>query len=177
MSESITTYAQLESSRIQILDAPILNPGTCALCGSSSTGDRKYADLGITVDYVGVIYFCTFCLQEVANRVGCATPEQTKQLEDELDAARQTILEFQAQKAAYDDAIGTLRSTGLFSNTDLSSIIDSAHAPATEQDIISEFEQPKQDAPRFNKSTKQSNSKQRSDDIPESGSDDFNFGL
>jgi hypothetical protein len=177
MAESITTYAQLESSRISILDAPILAPGICVLCGSSNTEDRKYADTGITVDFIGVIYFCTFCLRETANRLGCATAEQTKQLEDELDAARQTILEFQSQKAAYDDAISTLRSTGLFSGTDLSSIINPAHTPVTEQDISSEFERPKQDAPRSNKSTKQSNSKQGSNDVPESGSDDFSFGL
>jgi hypothetical protein len=177
MTESITTYAQLESSRIRILDAPILNPGTCALCGASRTDDRKYVDFGLTVDYVGVIYFCTFCMTELANRVGCATAEQTKKLEDELNSARQAILDFQAEKAALDDAISTLRSTGLFSGTDLSPITNPANPPVAESGNIQDVVSTESKSNRSNKSTKQSDSEQGSVSISKSGSDDFTFGL
>lgn len=177
MSESVTTYAQLESSRYRVLDAPIMIPGTCAVCGASRTDDRKYVDFGLTVDYVGVMYFCTFCVQELANRMGCLTPEQSSKLEDELDSARQTILNFQAQKVAYDGAIGTLRGTGLFSGVDLSPITDPAHTRISEQDPVAESITDKRTVTRTNKSAKQSDPKQGSDDLPEFGSDDFEFKL
>lgn len=177
MTESVTTYAQLESSRIKILDAPILNPGTCALCGASRNDDRKYVDFGLTVDYIGVIYFCTFCMTELANRIGCLMPEQTQKLEDELNVARQTILDFQKDKAALDDAVSTLRSTGLFSGTDLSPITNSANPPVAEPGTVQDTVRTEQKSTRSSKSTKQSNSEQRSNDVSESGSDDFSFGL
>ncbi len=177
MTESVTKYAHLESSRIRVLDNPNMHPGTCVLCGASRNDDRKYVDIGLDIDFVGVIYFCTFCMQELANRLGCLMPDQTKKLEDELDSARQTILEFQTQKAAYDDAIGTLRNTGLFSGIDLSSITSPTANPVAEQIPVAEPVGSKQDAIRSNKSTKQSNSKQGPNDIPESGSYDFGISL
>jgi len=177
MSESVTKYAHLESSRVRILDSPNLHPGTCVLCGASRNDDRKYVDIGLDIDFVGVIYFCTFCMQEVANRLGCLMPEQTKKLEDELDSARQTIINFQAQKAAYDDAINTLRSTGLFGDFDLSSITTPTAGPVAEQSLVAESVGSKQDVVRPNKQTKQSDSKQRPNDIPEFGSNDFGLSL
>jgi hypothetical protein len=154
-----------------------MNPGTCAVCGASRNDDRQYVDFGLTVDYIGVIYFCTFCVQELVNRMGCLTREQSEKLENELDSARQTILNFQAEKAAYDGAISTLRGTGLFSGTDLSVITDPAHSIIPEQDIIAEPERPKQDAPGSNQQTEQSDSKQRPDDLSEFGSDEFGLTL
>ena len=53
--EAVQTYAAVDGTRIKILDAPILLPGTCAVCGSSRNDDRKYIDLGIDVDHIGVI--------------------------------------------------------------------------------------------------------------------------
>src|SRR6266542_891445 len=179
MTESVTKYAHLESSRIRVLDNPNMHPGTCVLCGASRNDDRKYVDIGLDIDFVGVIYFCTFCMQELANRLGCLMPDQTKKLEDELDSARQTIINFQAQKAAYDDAIGKLRGTGLFSDTDpnLSTITWPTVDPVAEQEPVAEPVGSKQDVTRPNKSTKQSNSKQGPNDIPESGSYDFGISL
>lgn len=109
--------ANAETSKVQILESPRLAPGTCVLCGTSRTDDRQYIDIGLTVEYIGVIYFCTFCMTEVANRIGCYTLEQSKQLEDDLDRARQRILEFEIKDSALNGAIDSLRNTGLFTDS------------------------------------------------------------
>lgn len=163
------TFAQVDGSRIRILDAPQLAPGVCSICGSSRNDDRKYVDLGIDVDYVGTMYFCTFCLVELVNALGCLTQEQSVALQEEVDAARKTILDFQAQKAAYDDAISTLRNTGLFNGAPLVLV-------TSEQDPVADTSGPEQKPAGISKSTKQSNSKQGSDSLPTIGSDD-NFGF
>lgn len=54
------------NSRFRVLDAPIVAPGKCAVCGSSSTEDRKYVDFGFQLDWFGAIYLCTICLTEAA---------------------------------------------------------------------------------------------------------------
>lgn len=112
-------------SRVQVLEAPRQLPGVCMLCGASRNDDRKYVDIGKDIEFVGVIYFCTFCMTEIANTLGCLMPEQAKALEDELDAARQRILEFNEKDKILNGAIDALRSTGLFSGTDLTGVISS----------------------------------------------------
>lgn len=164
----IVTFAQVDGSRIRILDAPQLAPGVCAICGSSRNDDRKYVDLGIDVDYVGTMYFCTFCLVELVNALGCLTNEQSEALQNEVEAARKTILEFQATKAAYDDAINTLRSTGLFSGVPLA---DDSSA----QDSGAAVSKPESKPVGTSKPTKQSDPKQGSSSISELGANDFGF--
>lgn len=167
-AEVMPTFAQVSGSRVQILDAPSQLPGTCAICGTSRNDDRKYVDLGLTVDYVGVIYFCTFCMTELINRLGCLTQEQSAVLKDEVDAARKTILDFQSEKAAYDNAIATLRSTGLFDGPALFS-------PQPEQSPVAAVNESKPKPAGISKSTKQPDPKQGSDGVSKSGADDFGF--
>lgn len=175
MSESVMTYADLASSKFTVLNAPVNAPGVCAICGSSNNEDRDYVDFGLTIDYVGTIYFCTFCIQELCNRMGCLTPEQSKHLEDQLDAAKQEILTFQKEKAAINDIRDTLRTSGLFSGTDLSritSISSKDVAKESEPDLYSTLiAEPK--ASGSNSNAKQSDPKQRSDDVSATGNDDL----
>lgn len=49
-------------------------PGSCMICGSG-TCDEGYVDFGIFVDYHGTLYFCVPCVKEVAQVIGCITPE------------------------------------------------------------------------------------------------------
>lgn len=172
------TPVDVASSKVQILNAPILAPGTCMLCGSSSSDDRDYIDIGKDIEFVGVIYFCTFCFTEITNRLGCLTPEQSKQLEDELDAARQRILEFETKDRALNDAINTLRDTGLFSGTDLtvvrrptSEAVDSKSESSVQDVVESERESDRSDP-----ETKQSDLEQRSFDLSAVRNDEFGFG-
>lgn len=170
MTTEIQTFAHVDSSRIRTLNAPLLAPGTCCICGSSRTDDRQYIDLGIDVDHIGVMYFCTFCITELVNTLGCLTQEQSEALHEELNSARQTILDFQQEKAALDGAVDTLRRTGLFSGTDLSSVI---HSTETKSEPIQDVVRPEPEPVKSSKSSKQSDPKQGSTSISESGSDDL----
>lgn len=159
------------SSKVQILNAPILAPGVCMLCGSSNNDDRDYIDIGKNVEFVGVLYFCTFCMTEVVNALGCLMPEQARALENELDAARQRILEFHQKDEALNGAIDTLRHTGLFSGTDLTAV---QRSHVLEQPEESKPSEPK--AAGTNQDTEQSDPEQRSFDVSAIGNDEFGFG-
>jgi hypothetical protein len=169
------------TSKVQILEAPRLLPGTCMLCGTSRTDDRQYIDIGKDIQFVGVIYFCTFCMTEIANRLGCLMPEQTKALEDELDAARQRILEFETKDETLNAAINTLRDTGLFSGTDLTSFQRGIPTAMVEDSQPSLYDSilAEQRTPSINQDTEQSDSEQGSDDVSTARNDElkFDFGL
>ncbi len=167
-----------ESSRIKITDAPIQIPGVCIICGASRSDDRQYMDFGMNIDFYGVVYFCTFCFTEAANHLGCLTKEQSDKLELELDGAKKQILNFTAKERALDDAINYLRDSGLFdhfSGSSASNISDDGSQKfardATEYFRL--IESSEQDASKSGNSTKQSSSKQRSDDV--SSSREFNI--
>lgn len=58
------------SSKMQVMDMPILAPGKCLVCGSVKP-DRKYLDLGVDLDagvnFNWVLYVCSFCVKESYN--------------------------------------------------------------------------------------------------------------
>lgn len=163
------------TSKVQILESPRLLPGTCMLCGSSRNDDRQYIDIGKDIQFVGVIYFCTFCMTEIANAIGCLMPEQAKALEDELDAARQRIMEFQTKDETLNAAINTLRDTGLFSGTNLAAVRRPIDTPVDQepkrdiQDTL--FSDSELNGP--SKDSEQSDSEQGSNDIPTTRNDEF----
>jgi hypothetical protein len=143
------------------------------MCGTSRNDDRQYIDIGLTVDFVGVIYFCTFCMTEVANRLGCLMPEQTKQIEDELDAARTRILEFETKDQAFNDAIDTLRNLRLFNPSDRVVVRNSDLQ--SEPLLIDRITAEKSGRITQDRSeSEQSDSEQRPDDL--SSSTDYDFG-
>jgi hypothetical protein len=59
-------------SRFTILDSPIKKPGVCALCTSPGGDGRQFVDFGKSVEWYGVVYFCTFCVSEAAALLGFA---------------------------------------------------------------------------------------------------------
>ena len=167
--------ANLESSKFQVLSAPVQTPGVCSGCGSSSVEDRKYVDMAFTLDFYGVVYICTFCFTQVCNQLGFLNPEQTIKLETELEAARNHIFEFRAKEKALDDAISTLRNSGLlaFSAYPEPSRILSSNT-VNDKDITRDNTGTK----KLNSDTKQPDKKSRSNDVPAVASDDFsNFDL
>lgn len=154
--------AYRDASRIQFLDAPINLPGICIVCGSSNNQDRKYADLGLFIETIGSIYFCTMCLTEAFNLLGCLSAEQTLELETKVKNYEEYFLEVQAKELAVNDAIDRLRATGLFNTTDTDYSIPSV-ANDEEPDYLFDYDalssgQPEQNNPE----SEQSDSKQRS---------------
>ena len=173
------TPVDVASSKVQILEAPRLLPGTCMLCGTSRTDDRQYIDIGKDIQFVGVIYFCTFCMTEIANALGCLMPEQTLALENELDAARQRILEFETKDRTLNDAINTLRDTGLFSDSNsvgAGVAIPAAMVKDSEPDLYSSI-LAESKSNGTSEQTEQSNSKQGSDDVSTTRDDEFQLDL
>lgn len=161
-----------EASRVQVLEAPLLLPGTCAICGASSTGDRKYIDIGWTIEFIGVVYFCTFCFSEAANVLGCLTKEQTEKLEDENNKLRQRILDFQAKEAALDDAINRLRESNILDYvSDRSTTSDPGVASTSNQSLNDYYagiaERDKSNLAKPNTEPITSTSKQGPDDVSE----------
>lgn len=157
-----------EASKIQILEAPRLSPGVCAVCGSSNNEDRNYIDTGWTIEWYGVVYFCTFCMTEIANHIGCLTKEQSEALEEELNSAKQTIINFRNKEAAVDDAIDKLRSTNLFNDSNIH-LVDSGVLSATglyDTAVNEESREHESETDESSSDSEQSNSKQGSDDIP-----------
>jgi hypothetical protein len=59
-------------SRFRILNTALLAPGVCSLCGSAGDDGRQFVDFGKTVDFFGVVYFCTYCVIEAATLLGMA---------------------------------------------------------------------------------------------------------
>lgn len=172
------TPVKVESSKVQILNAPILPPGVCMLCGSSRNDDRQYIDIGKDIEFVGVMYFCTFCMTEVANALGCLMPEQARALENELDAARQRILEFHKKDEALNGAINTLRDTGLFSGIDLT-VVRRGHVPSTSEESKSDVQdviRTEREPDESNQDPEQSDSEQGPTDLSATRDDEFGFG-
>jgi len=161
-----------ESSKFRILNAPTELPGTCASCGASSPDDRDYIDLGISLDFFGAIYFCTFCYTEGANALGYVSPEQARELEDKLTAAENHIIEFRTKEKALDDTINLLRNSGLLTLSDNLTI---GLSKSTNQISDSASFGDNSGSEQTDKHTEQSNSKQGSNVIPATGTDDI-FG-
>lgn len=159
-----------ESTKFRMSPAPIQVPGTCASCGSSSTDDRDYVDFGMTVDFVGVIYFCTFCFTECANALGWISPEQARNMEELLEVTEKKVVDFYTKDRALNDAVRVLRDSGLFD------LVES-NDPAPVAEVANKIDRsPIQDDTRTDKSEldpSEQDSKQGSSDLPATGSDDW----
>ena len=159
-----------EASKIQVLEAPRLPPGTCAVCGSSSNDDRQYMDLGIDIEFYGVFYLCTFCFLQAVNTLGCLTKEQTTALEDENNRLRQRIINFEAKEAALDGAINALRDSGILDYASSRSVISD---PGVESKTNQSIEQYYADIVARDKSKSDDNSPKPSSFVSEQGPDDL----
>lgn len=60
----------LAMSKYVITDAPYYKPSKCANCGSTKVDGRKYVNFGLEIDWYGIVYLCTLCLNDVATDAG-----------------------------------------------------------------------------------------------------------
>jgi hypothetical protein len=76
----------LRMSKYRILPVPDVNPAKCANCGSCKNDGRGYVDFGLQVDWYGVVYLCTECLRDIAEKAGLFRALELKivQLEEEV---------------------------------------------------------------------------------------------
>lgn len=103
------------TSRFRILNAAIKKPGICILCRSAGGDGRQFVDFGQSVEFLGVVYFCTFCVGEVAKLLGYATyakhDDLFKQYEASLLKLGNEVLETQFLREQLDAARLLLRNS------------------------------------------------------------------
>ena len=77
----------LRMSKYRILDFPDINPAKCANCGSAKPDGRQYIDFGLQIDFYGALFFCGFCLKDIATNMGLF-----KAIEEDLVAAHEKLM-------------------------------------------------------------------------------------
>jgi hypothetical protein len=177
--DGATKLLDILASKIQILSAPIQLPGVCGLCGTSRVDDRQYIDIGLWLEMYGQWYFCTICMTQFINRLGGLTQEQAIELQEQLDAARLHILEFQEKEAKINGVIDTLRSTGLFNDIDVfgDSAFDVPVPEGVADTISGIIERDKHKPAEASNNTTESSTEQRSDDVSKPRSDELDSWL
>lgn len=82
----MTIEAGLElspQSRFSVHDNPDVAPGKCAVCSSVGGDGRKFIDFGMQLDWYGAVYFCTFCVTELASAGGYVAVENYRKAVDQ----------------------------------------------------------------------------------------------
>ena len=100
-------------SRFTILDSPIKKPGVCALCTSPGGDGRQFVDFGKSVEWYGVVYFCTFCISEAARLLGFVSPDEVNVKNTQINGLNDILGETNDERGqfaeAYDAAMVLLR--------------------------------------------------------------------
>lgn len=80
-------------------DGAYVHPGTCLICGRDGGSDeRGMTDTSKDLDYVGVVYICSYCVLEMAEQYGAASPRTqlnnlaaAEALEAQLESTRERL--------------------------------------------------------------------------------------
>lgn len=72
MEEPTTSDA---AARVQLIEAPIMSPGCCALCGKSEH-PVGFADPGLAYEFHGNFYLCGDCIGDFARIFGWVEPKR-----------------------------------------------------------------------------------------------------
>lgn len=139
-------------SRYSILDAPILEPGTCFTCGSAGNDDgRKFLDFGKQIDWFGAVYLCTECIREIAEALGFLPVDKFNELFDinknlqisldQANASNQRIRDVYADLFADRVDLPTSVDDVLDIGTDSTATVDEVL-----RDTVSGDSEPKQDS-------------------------------
>lgn len=106
------------SGRVLRVDAPIVSPGNCAICGTVNH-PLGFVDPRLDFEFYGTLYLCADCVGECARIFGFLSPSEVAGLREHIEAQ--------------DDELNTLRQAthGLESTVD--SLIADAHRRSTER--------------------------------------------
>lgn len=92
-------------SRIKLSDVAAIEPGVCILCGSAGGDDRKFVDFGKQLDWYGAVYFCSYCIGEVAESVDYIPVDKAEKLRDDFKELKEDYVKlnskFEALKIGY----------------------------------------------------------------------------
>jgi hypothetical protein len=57
-------------TKYRVTDVPDTQPGKCTNCGASRQDGRKYIDIGVDVEFYGVVIFCSLCIADFNRTLG-----------------------------------------------------------------------------------------------------------
>lgn len=92
-------------SRIKLIDTPVAAPGVCCLCGTAGGDGRAFIDFGKQLDWYGAVYFCSFCLAEVAEAIGYIPIVAYDELNKKSRELQIAFDQYQAKMMPVDDAL------------------------------------------------------------------------
>lgn len=101
------------TDRVQVLDNPMGPPGKCIICGNGADKDRKWIDFGVTVDFLGAVYICSLCIDEVCNALNYASPEQTSKMLSQIKLTQTANRRLESERNALRTAILNLNDGGI----------------------------------------------------------------
>lgn len=148
------------NSRFRISNTATLAPGTCILCKSDGGDGRQFIDLGITVEWFGAMYFCTYCMAEAAQVLGL----ESLQNRDQIVTAHNVMVEQYNKLLAESMAVESAART-LLRNCHCEPVINSESFTAIDVEAIEEPEP-------NNPDSDESSGFEGSDDVSESSEDD-----
>lgn len=96
------------TSRIQVLTSPLVAPGKCIVCGAvDSEQGRTYIDFGFSIKFYGVVYFCSFCLVEIAEAVNFVKNEKYLALLEKYEELKKALETSKERVRALNDFVRT----------------------------------------------------------------------
>jgi hypothetical protein len=152
--------AENPQSRFRIVENANLKPGVCALCGSAGGDGRQFIDFGKTMEWYGVVYFCTFCVGEAAHLLGLGNVLTLKEMLSDQSERYQTAL---YENAELQEQLNAARI--LLRNCHCG---DDVAVPVGDVVDVEAIEEPESDDP----DSDEPGGGEGSDDIPESPADD-----
>lgn len=124
----------LKMDKVRVVAVPLSSPGKCANCGTAKQDGRNYVDIGLQIDWYGAVFFCGYCINEIARKIGLFNKleDDIRYLQNQLDKLtalnyngkelQDTILKtFNEVKEHYEQ----LHSTGNNSTTDSAPSVES----------------------------------------------------
>jgi len=87
------------SGRVQPIEyGNLINPGTCALCNRIGRDPHEiFADLGVELEYYGMMYLCQDCCLELADFVMAVPQDRYDPMLARLKSTEHTLLEVMKQ--------------------------------------------------------------------------------
>jgi hypothetical protein len=92
-----------------IKGTPPCQPGKCAICGNCGDGNSEFLDIGLELDYYGVVYFCSTCVYgDILKALDLVTREKYQELEGRLTEVTAEYLRLRIEKEELKNALGAV---------------------------------------------------------------------
>lgn len=109
----------IAQSRFQVLENPPSAPSKCAFCGigHNDDGRRLFIDTSLDLDFYGVVYMCSTCLNEIAESLGYISNDKWDGLKLKLDHTQMENNELKGENEGLRTAIISLSNHRCYQST------------------------------------------------------------